>query len=222
MNVIACPGCRRPLHVPDAAIGRPAHCPHCRVWFTVPRAANGTPGAPVLVPRRLQLPRLLYVPAFGMLMLGLAGTLVNGYLTALFALVPGQDVEFARGRVREVRSAQSISDLTRWEPAPHAALAGGAAGYQAWIQEAARLDEELAHSWGPGMLPLHVVSTATSLVVLLGGVAVLRGRFYYFTLFACAASMLNVNHLCCLPGTVVGLWGILTIVRDEGRRHFGK
>jgi hypothetical protein len=224
VNVITCPGCRRPLHVPDEVLDQPVHCPHCRVSFRVPKNSDGTFGQPQPLPPRagLQIPRPLVFPAFGLLILGLAGTMVNGYLTLLFALQPGADVEFARGRVREVRSTKGLSDITKWEPAPHAAIAGVAAGSDAADLYAAQLDEELAQSWAPGMLPLHLVSTMISAVVMLGGLSIVRGKLYFFALFACVAAMVNVNHLCCLPGGVIGLWSIFMLVRDDNRKHFGR
>ena len=60
------------------------------------------------------------------------------------------------------------------------------------------------------------------LVVLVGGICIVRGRFYYLALFCCLVAMLNFNHLCCIPGLVVGLWGILSLARDEVRPHFDR
>lgn len=219
-RVIACPGCRAQLHVPADAGGKPAHCPHCRAAFRLTPDGNPAP-----IPAGLRLPRLLVVPAFGLLMLGVAGTLVNGYLSVLFTFVPGADREFARGRVREVRSAQILSDAGkphRWVPMPYAAVAGVAAGSLASEAEQDRLDEELARTWAPGMKPLHWISTAVSAVVLLGGFAILRGRWYALALLGSVAAIVNVNHLCCLPGAVAGVWGVMTLVRDEARAYFGR
>ena len=219
-RVIDCPGCRAQLHVPAAAAGKPAHCPHCRAAFHVPADPVA---APVPVRTGLRLPRPLVGPAFGLLMLGLAGTLVNGYLFALFSLHPGADLEFARGRVREVRSAQILAAAgkpSQWEPMPHAAVAGVAAGSVGAEADAERHDEELAQSWAPAMRSLHLASAVVSGLVLLGGVATLSGRWYPLALLACVAAILNVNHLCCLPGAVAGVWGILALVRDEARAYF--
>src|SRR5690348_2081360 len=93
--VITCPGCRKPLHVPATALGQPAHCPHCKAAFRLPATPDGAP-QPITRRPRLSLPRPLLVPAFGLIILGLAGTLVNGYLSVLFALKPGATLEFAR------------------------------------------------------------------------------------------------------------------------------
>ena len=106
---ITCPGCGKPLHVPAAAVGKPARCPHCRAAFRLPANPDGSPGVPEPVRRGPGIPRVLVVPGFGLLILGLAGTLVNGYLAARMTREPGFDLEFARGRVGEVRSAEAMS-----------------------------------------------------------------------------------------------------------------
>ncbi len=220
-HVIACPGCKQPLRLPTDALGKTGHCPHCRAAFRV--AADGTPQ--LVAPSRftLNLPRPLLVPAYGLLMLGLAGVLVNGYLSVLFATRPGFDVEFARGRVFEVRSAEEMSGSMRpaeWEYDKYAAVGGVAAAEAAGVAEKDRRSEELAQSWAAGMRPLHLVSVAVSAVSFLGGVAILRGRWLWLAFLGCAAAILNVNHLCCLPGAVAGVWGILALSRDDVRTHF--
>src|SRR5262245_225962 len=125
---ITCPGCRQPLHVPAAAVGQAAHCPHCRTPFRLPAKADGSPGTPELVRRLPSRPRNLFLPGFALLMLGLAGTLVNGYLAVRMAVQPGFDREFARTRVAEVRSAETMSgamsEPNDWPGGPAAAAAG--------------------------------------------------------------------------------------------------
>jgi hypothetical protein len=217
---ITCPGCNQPLHVPAEAVGMPAHCPHCKARFHLPAAADGSPGTPQPLRPRWGLPRPLVVPAFGLLLLGLSGTLVNGYLSVLFEFKPGAAMEFARGRVREVRSAEVYSSLGKksggWSHAPEAAIVGvAAAGY-----EEEQIDERLAASWAPAMQPVHLIFTGISAVAALGGLAILLGRWYPLALLGCVAAIINVNHLCCLPGAVAGVWGILMLVRDEVREYF--
>ncbi len=220
-HVIACPGCQQPLRLPAAALGKTGHCPHCRAAFRVP-----ADGPPQLVPPSrfaLKLPRQLLVPAYGLLVLGLAGLLVNGYLSVLFAMRPGFDVEFARGRVGEVRSAEEMSGAMRpseWEYDKYATVGGVAAAEVVGVAEKDRRSEELAQSWAPSMRSLHLVSVAVSALTFLGGVAILRGRWHWLAFLGCAAAILNVNHLCCLPGAITGVWGILALSRDDVRAHF--
>ncbi len=218
---ITCPGCGKPLNVPAAAAGRTGYCPYCQAAFQLPSGPGGTPGPPR---RRRGVPRPLVGPGFGLVMLGLAGTLVNGYLAARLTLEPGFDREYARGRVREVRSIEAISGGARpsedWPPAPRAAAAGAAAAVATAAAVEDRADEELAAAWAPATRPVHWAAAAVSLVELLGGVAILRGRWYPLALVGCVAAAVNVNHLCCLPGAVAGVWGLAALARDDVRAHF--
>jgi hypothetical protein len=217
---ITCHGCGKPLHVPAAAAGKTGYCPYCQAAFLLPVNPDGTPGPPRPVRRWPGVPRPLVIPGFGLLMLGLAGTLVNGYLAARLSLEPGFDLNYARGRVREVRSIEAMSGGTRpsddWPHAPLAAAAGAAAA----TDRADRADEELAAAWAPATRPVHAASAAVSLVELLGGIAILRGRWYPLALVGCVAAAVNVNHLCCLPGAVAGLWGLAALARDDVRAFF--
>src|SRR5579885_3397650 len=223
-HLTTCPGCGRPLHVPADAVGKPAHCPHCRAGFVIPAGPGGAPGEPRLTARRRPpLPRPLVVPAFGLLMLGLAGTLVNGYLSARFVLQPGFDRQYALTQVRQVRSIEALPGGRPADDWPHAprAAAGGAAAAVATIEAAEDLaDEQLADVWTPSMKPVHFASTAISALAALGGLAILRGRFYPLAILGCAAAVVNVNHLCCLPGALLGVWGLLALARDDVRAHF--
>jgi hypothetical protein len=222
---ITCPGCGRPLHVPPEAVGRPAHCPHCRTAFHLPAGPGGAPGDPRPIRRPPGLPRPLTVPALGLILLGFAGTLVNGYLSARFALEPGFDREYARGRVREVRAIRALPGGTRgtdeWPHAPRAAVSGAAAA-AATVEAVEDLEEELlANAWSEGVLrPVHWYSTAVSLLAMLGGVAIVRGRWYPLAVAGCVAAIVNVNHLCCLPGAVAGVWGLAVLARDDVRAYF--
>jgi hypothetical protein len=68
------------------------------------------------------------------------------------------------------------------------------------------------------MLPLAL---AVSAVVFSGGLSIATRRNYRFAKFACVLAALNFPHLCCIPGAIAGLWGLLMLSSDEGREHFG-
>lgn len=225
---ITCPGCGRPLGVPPTAVGRPAHCPHCRAVFDLPANPDGTPGVPV--PRRvrpkLNIPRLLFVPAVGLVVLGIAGTFVGGFLAVRFATVEGADRDYARGLVRQIRGIDAADRAGRptdegWPQLPHAAVlgAGLAAGSNDVLERVK--DERLAAEWGPSVAPINRLSLLLSVATLAGGAALVGGRFYWLALAGCVAAAVNVNHLCCIPGAMLGGWGVLGLVRDEGRAYFG-
>ena len=215
-HTIHCPGCAKPLNVPAEALAQPMACPHCRSRIRVPLNDDGTLGTPEKVERRWKMPEILLAPMFLLIMLGLAGTASNGYLMARFYTKPGSDLEYARGRVGEVNWTEALTTIGSKEqiPVDGLSMVGGT------IVPASK-DELLAHAWAGRMKRLHEISTGISVIVFVGGVCILTGRFYWLALLGCVAAMLNVNNLCCLPGGIAGFWGILVLVRDDARIYFG-
>jgi len=221
--VIVCPGCKKQLHVPPEAVDGPAHCPHCKTNFRLPANPDGSPGVPVVTRRPgyvIRLPGPLIFPAFALIVLGLIGTLVNLYMSVQFTFRPGSDLEYARLLVAEQRAQKALYTIGNreedWEPAPHAAVAGPAATLAMDDVQ----DERLAATWAENLAPLHYASTIASLLSLLGGIAIVRGRYYPLALLGCLAAILNFNHFCCVPGAVAGIWGILALIRDDVKPHF--
>lgn len=225
-SLLACPACTRTVGVPAAARGKPVICPHCKASFRVAVAAEGAVRAEA-IPAFKALPRSLLVPIYGLLLVGVTGCFVSGYLAARFARVPGADYDYAYARVIELRSnldANSAGKPTddEWEQLPSAAVGGAAGAIHAapFIEEVR--NKELADAWRPAMLPTTLGSLALSLLTILGAASMIAGRWYPLAFVGCVAALFNVNYLCCLPGGVVGIWGILMLVRDEVRPHFGR
>ncbi len=229
-TLIPCPACQRTVGLPAEALGKPVNCPHCGASFHVPRGRDGVPGlAAAGAPRATfasNLPRGLVVPALALLMLGFAGLFVDGYLSYLFATRPNAEYDYAFSRAVEVRSILSMGDTSsmasdQWEQIAPAAAAGCALTIAARADLEAAADARLAAAWQSSVASASHYSIAASALAAVGGLCILRGRFYWLALLGCVAAIANVNHLCCLPGGVAGLWGILSLVRDEGRLHFG-
>ena len=228
-TVITCPHapCGQALRLPLDAIGRPISCPHCRTSIGVTLGDDGQPTAPVVLRAGPRLPRMLLVPAVALLVLGIAGTFANGYIAADAATRPGADMEQARRQVGDLNNLDEMSgpkDSKKAKPEEPTAIdliavVGGQAAAAGVIEVR---NETIARTWAPWVVPVNGTFAGVSLFVALGGLLILRGRGYWFALLACLAAMLNVNHACCFPGTVAGLWGILMLVRDDGRKHFGK
>lgn len=229
-TLLPCPGCGRALGLPTDALGKPLNCPHCGAAFHVPRGPDGTPGVALPgVPKSrfgAGLPRGFVVPALALLMLGFAGVFVDGYLSYLFATRPNAEYDYAYSRVIEARSIQSMGDTNPaasddWEQIAPASVGGCALAVSAGeiLEDAANV--KLAKAWQPSVAPASRYSLAASSLAVLGGFCMLRGRFYWLAIAGCVAAIANVNHLCCIPGGVAGVWGILSLVRDDGRLHFG-
>ncbi|MBY0460296.1 MAG: hypothetical protein K2V38_23515, partial [Gemmataceae bacterium] len=69
------------------------------------------------------------------------------------------------------------------------------------------------------MLP---TALAASVVVFLGGLSIALRRRYRLAQVGCVVAALNFPHLCCVPGALAGLWGLLMLNSDEGREHFAR
>ena len=227
-TVLPCPGCQRPLGFPPEACGESLNCPHCGAAFHIPVRAGGASGAVALgpAPRGGGLPRGFVVPVLALLMLGFAGLVVDGYLSYRFATQPNAEYEYAYGRAIEARSILSSSDTSsvasdKWEQLAPASAAGCGMAVAATEVLEDVANAKLARAWQPSVAPASHYSVVASGLAAVGGLCILRGRFYWLAIAGCVAAIVNVNHLCCIPGGVAGVWGILSLVRDEGRAHFG-
>jgi len=229
-TVIICPHapCGKSLRMPLDAIGQPLSCPYCRTAIGVALGDDGRPTAPVVLRVGARLPRMLLVPAVALLVLGTAGVFANGYIAADAAARPGADIEQARRQVGDLNNLDEMSgpkDTKKAKPneEPTAidliAVVGGQAAATGVVEVR---NDAIARAWAPWVVPINSIFAGVSLFVALGGFLILRGHGYWFALLACFAAVLNFNHACCFPGAIVGLWGILTLVRDDGRKHFGK
>jgi hypothetical protein len=220
--IIRCPACLLPISVDSAMIGSRGRCSDCHAQFVLNAAADGSP-----TPKQLSTyPKMLIIPTVGLLLLGISGLVVNGYLALLFWLKPGEDLAYSRAQLVQLRTMRALSHGSKpdpdWEHSARAAMSGvAAAAYTARIAEDIA-DEPVAQIWAPNMLRIQTVFVFVSLFVLLGGILVLRGKLYYLTFVCCLAAMLNFNHLCCIPGAIVGIWGIVMLARDDIRSHFGR
>lgn len=207
-EVIACPACKHLLRVPLDWLGTQVQCPECKVMFRAPvRDASGKltepellSPAPVAPTTRRKPDLMLMLPAFGLMLCGVTGVLVNGIFLWMFASDPAGGDGWARNQVKELRK---LGFGTPGTPEEMAA-------------EDARNAAELAavSRWA---FPLAL---AASVVVLAGGVSIVFRLSYRLAQVACVLASLNVAHFCCVPGAAFGLWGLLMLGSDEGREHF--
>ena len=213
---IRCPRCLSPLAVPGEAIGKPLQCPHCQATFEVAVDADSSLRVVLRRTATVTVPKFLFGPALGLLLFGLAGTLVNGYLSLKFTVQPGAALEFARARVSQIRTAGILADAKEQGVEPSAPRAELPSADAPLSPE----EEALAAAWAPSMRPIHLLGLLSSLLTLAGAICILSGRCYLLALLGCLASVLNVDPICCIPGGIAGFWGFLMLIRDEGRRHF--
>ncbi len=200
-EVIACPACKHLVRVPLDWLGTQVQCPECKAMFRAPVRVDGklTDAELLSRPASADTPKpqpradiMLLLPAFGLLLCGAIGVIVNGwFLTVVFDANAGK--EWAGKQVEALRKMGVGAD----EPPEK------------------QVDQLLRQfQW---VLP---VSLVVSVVVFAGGLSITFRRNYRLAQVACVLASLNFAHLCCVPGAIAGLWGLLMLGSAEGREHF--
>jgi hypothetical protein len=210
-EVVLCPACKHTLRVPLDWLGTSVQCPECRAMFRAPaRDGSGSLTDAVLLSRpdaqrpaaRKPLDAMLLLPAFGLMLLGVTGVIVNARTAYHVLTDPPAMRDAVRFQLQELRKAGVGQDD------PEA--------------DRDRLDTERAAELVRGLrwgLPVFAVVSG---VAFLGGLSIATRWNYRAAQLGCVAAAVNVPHLCCVPGAVVGLWALLMLSSDEGRAHFGK
>jgi len=174
----------------------------------------------------------VFVPMFGLLLLGGAGVLVNGYLYFTFKHDPAAAKAFAGWLLRQ-QAKDTPDDEPKAKgpngkakpPTPEEKEEQDARKrdrQKAFEEDQERRIDASAGAAAPYVGPLQGPFALVSLGVFAGGVAFAARRFYWLAFVGCALAVVNINHACCVPGAVVGVWGFLALISEEGRRHFGR
>lgn len=209
-EVIGCPACQHLVRVPSDWLGTEVQCPECKARFRAPVREPGGLTDAVLLQRGDTAPAapatkpdvLLLIPAFGLLICGVAGALVNGFILFVLFGDAAQAREWAGKQVAALREV-GFGDGDKPE-------------------EQAAKDDERTTSILRQLKIVIPVAFAVSALVFWGGVSIVRRKHYRFAQAACVLACLNVAHLCCVPGAVAGIWGLLMLGSQEAREHFGQ
>jgi hypothetical protein len=213
-EVISCPACRHLLRVPLAWLGEQVQCPECRAMFRAPArdAAGGLtpaelisrPAPATAPPPRKRADAMLLLPAFGLLFCGVAGTIVNGVQAARYLGNPRAATDDVLNVTAELRRQNVLTDGPE-QPG-----------------ERAKFDEQRAAEYAPLLRVTAPAFTAVSALAFLGGLSMALRWNYRLAQVGCLAALLNLPNLCCVPGGVAGVWGLLMLGSEEGRAHFGR
>jgi hypothetical protein len=208
-EVIACPACKHLLRVPLDWLGTQVQCPECRATFRAPVREDGRLTEPELLSRPAPAapapPRrpdaMLLIPAFGLMLCGIASVLVNAALLYSLLSHPGG----AQGWVKE----RMLPELRK-------------VGFGQKVPPEQQADQDAKDAAESARFLMWVVplSLAAGAVTFAGGLSIALRWDYRLAQVACAVAMLNVAHGCCLPGAVAGLWGLLMLNSGEAREHF--
>lgn len=157
-------------------------------------APNTTQAGP-----RKSFDAMLLLPAFGLLLCGVLGVVVNGYLLVKL-------IDPVRGRAWAAQSVESFRAAGFFADDPPEAKAA--------------LDRDREDSLLRTMRWVFPLGALVSAGVLLGGLSIALRWNYRLAMVGCVLATINLPHLCCVPGAVAGLWGLLMLNSDEGRAHF--
>jgi hypothetical protein len=145
---------------------------------------------------------MLLLPAFGLLLCGFAGVIVNGILAYRFRADPAAARETIRSQLSSLRPLGLGAD----DPPA----------------DREKLDVQRAEQTVRIMKWVSPLFAGVSAVVLLGGLSIALGWNYRLAQLSCVAASVNIPQFCCVPGAIAGLWGLVLLRSAEGRAHFGQ
>lgn len=200
-EVISCPACNHLVRVPADWLGQTVQCPECRATFRAPARDGDRTTAPELLsdpPASADAPRkpadaALWLPAFGLMLVGVVSVIVH---VSTLVLIADNPAGF------EAAKREQAEDLAKKLGQDPQAVANGPFAH--WPTYAALT------GWG-------VLCGSAS---FLGGLGIVLRRWRRLAQVGCVTAVLNVVGCCCVPGAVFGVWGLLMLRSDEGRGHF--
>lgn len=207
-EVISCPACNHLVRVPIDWLGQSVQCPECRSMLRAPVRMGDGLSQPELIsrpsgvrPQGKKFDAMLLLPTFGLLFCGVAGLIVNGMLTYRFLADPAGAKQYLRNQMEGMRQYGFGADDP---PAEREAR-----------------DDRRADDWNRILRWVLPAALAVSAVTFLGGLSIALRWNHRLAQIGCIAASVNLPNLCCVPGAVAGLWGLLMLNSDEGRAHFG-
>jgi hypothetical protein len=218
--LIRCPTCNHALQLPEEFLGKIVTCLECRTPFDAPVRDGETLTAPVTRAKPSRVPARLFIPMFGLLLFGFLGVFVNGYLWWWFHTDPKAAATFAEANFQFMMTMEppKPSDDKKLDKDEAKKLAEQFAEQQ---QRAAK--EAASQVSVAGMKRIRIVFLVMSLGVLAGGFSFAMRSSYPYCFVACVLSAVNTPDLgCCFFGIVIGVWGAIVLVSDEGRAYFGR
>jgi uncharacterized protein YbaR (Trm112 family) len=210
-EILACPACRHLVRVPADWLGQSVQCPECQAKFQAPVREGDRLTAPVLLspspsvaptPTRSRPDLLLTFPAFGLMLVGIAAVITNCAMFVRFVSSPDGGKGWFKDQMPEIRK-MGFAQLE------------GPANQEEQDEQAAT---ELA-TWLLWVLPVAALAGGVSFA---GGLGIILRKGYRLAQVGCVLAALNIPNLCCVPGALFGLWGLLMLMSEEGREHFTK
>jgi predicted Zn finger-like uncharacterized protein len=228
-EVVTCPQCERQLRVPDELVGQRVKCPTCGTNFTA-NVSAGPPisaedeaghqpahpheayqgeerprqrvsdefedqaydesGAPRRSERKQRALNSLKAPAILLIVTGVLGILVNIFQIGFVALA---------------------------KPAPPPPVVANGVKPNPMDDLLREIQKNQA---GPLPIVLGVVFLVISSIVVLGGIAMLRGRGYGLSTAGTILAMVNLGNCCCILGLPFGIWSLVVLLNEDVKNAF--
>jgi hypothetical protein len=206
-DLIHCPACNFQLRLPHELYGSPVECPQCHTQFTAP-----VPAVPAVRPVAAPPPGREYdasprppvhdyyapqpgtgstLKAPGVILLILSGAAM---LLSVYSAVT------AEAGVRQLHKLAADPDMPpQWA--------------QYLKQMADNTDPETVR-WS------HLVLAGLNLVTALGAMQMLRQQTYWLAIIGAVLALNPLNCPCCLGQVPVGIWALVALLSESGRRAF--
>jgi hypothetical protein len=216
--LFTCPKCETKLRVPDSLRGKVVRCLECQSQSISPALDNNEGKLKALPPSLKSglYPAHIFIPMMGLLLLGTAGMIVNGYYAVQFRRDPISINKYAESTLAQM----SATNLVKQKDAKASEEAERAE--KAKAEEIRKNAEILANATGKEMIRKMDIFFAVSVLVVLGGLSFACGRLVWLAWIGCLAAIVNIQHGCCFPGFIAGIWGMFTLISDEGLKHYQK
>lgn len=198
-EVISCPACRHALRVPADMLGADVQCPECDASFTAPRRDGDRLTEAVLLSeppeRRIHRPagRILWIPAFGLMLVGVVSIAINVYTLIEIAANPA---------AFEQRKQADTEALLTQVLGPN--QAGANVPKIAWQSIAA------LSGW----------CVFCAIASFAAGVACLLRKGLWVARIGSILAFLNIAECCCAPGGIFGLWALILLFSEDARDYF--
>jgi hypothetical protein len=230
-HLIRCPHCNHALSLPEEFLGQVVTCLECRSPFRAPIRDGDKLTESLKLPKKTRIPARLFLPTFGLLLLGFVGLFLNAYLWWWFHNDPQGASQFAEANMVFMLETKPAPPTDKNKPDPKKKLT--AEEQQRQIDESKKRIEEFGNAQeksvkdvakgvsADGMKRVRLIFGVISLGVVIGGFCFALRKAYYFCFLACFLSAINSPDLgCCFIGVIVGIWGFMMLISEEGRAYF--
>jgi hypothetical protein len=211
-DLIHCPSCGFQLRLPTDLYGSAVECPQCHSRFTAPAPAarpmadrpppgreydavvSADGGGHDYLPPERGNP--LMAPAIALLIVSLSATCFTAYGTLVWLTLQHDQVQF------DAMMDQAIDKNPQIQP-----------------QDRARARQMMIQFRDQIPIICGVLS-AINIVTVLGAVMMLARKAYWLAMIGCICALNPVNIPCCLLQLPFGIWGLIALLGESGRRAY--